>query len=384
MANGIISYVYYISQVLETVFEHCAFNDLKSARLVSHLWYQESIKPIGRRSRLHISSYEELREFMETFTKTSNPPDSPGKCGAPLSPLWTSVLLSGSVSFQGFAMPLVPFFKMIRSQLKVLEIDQGQATLTAPGAEATIEALASVNVENLEVLIFSGSQLGFSKKESQLGISPLFLPSVKTLKVTLRNRTAPKDGYRFFREILRGLPNLESITCINYSFPCLYVAGIIRLLPRHLTKLHLHLWNHVGIEEFISQNYCIVDLKLDIETSLGQETLLSLMENLSGSLKSLELNFRTTQMEGDYHFSYIASKFPCPSLLKSLTYLRLVAFWGNLYFLKEIPSLTRVDVERMPKRIAFPSGIQNEELLPVKTRKIIRFYGYSTSVFHEL
>ncbi|ODM89971.1 hypothetical protein Ocin01_16709 [Orchesella cincta] len=367
-----------IPHVLEKVFQYCNYNDLKTVRQVCSQWHQCSTKSFITRSRLQFRDYLELNDFMENTTddftfvgETSNTTLAKDLC--------SHVRLSG-IEFQSWTMLLRPFLLRLSPYLKTFEIDHGRVSHCPSGIEVFLRELA-LSKTNVETLIITGSHLSYHPREAISHFSVVLL-SVKTLNINLTTFTSPRNGYRFFREVLRALPNLESVSCINYPFLSLYTLERVEL-PVHLNTLHLHLWNGFGIQEFIDRRLPIKNLQINVEVSLGLVNLHTLLQSLSFTLESVELHFMIAKGNAKYNYSHNATSFPSASHLTSLKHLRLVGYWGDLYFLRQLRSLEKIDVQYMQRKIAFPEGVEDEDLLPRRIRKMITFFD-ENGVYHAL
>ncbi|CAL8137169.1 unnamed protein product [Orchesella dallaii] len=371
-----------IPHVLETVFQYCHYDDLKTARLVCSQWNQCTSKSFGAQSCLHFRGYQELNNFMEEridyFTSSE---DSNTNVTTTLATkdLCSHVRVSG-LEFQSIPMLLRPVLLRLSPYLKTFEIDHGHVSHCPSGIEAYLRELA-LSTTNVETLILIGSHLSYHPREaiSQFNI---VLPSVKTLKVILTTFTCPRNGYRFFQEVLRVLPNLENVSCVKFPFLSLYTLGRLEL-PAQLNSLHLHLWNGFGIQEFIDRRLPITNLRINVEVCLGLVNLHRLLQSLSFTLENVELHFMDTLRNGAYNYSHNATAFPSAPHLTSLKSLRLIGYWGHLYFLGQMPRLQMVSVHYMPRKIAFPEGVEDEDLLPRRIRKRIKFFD-KYGVYHAL
>lgn len=234
---------------------------------------------------------------------------------------------------------------------------------------ATIESLEEISISGTTVLynLFDRFGGGYETETFQfIGV----LPTVKRINLKLPVTCFKRwtDVRSFFSHFFAIFPNVESIKFVGCQFPELfeYLPESIGFL--RLRQLHIQLLNSTGLDRLMRRGLNIDRMVLDVEPILGLNHLHTFLESYSHCLTRLELRF---QFKGAYNYSHNATAFPSCGKLRKLQVLKLYAYWGDLYFLKEFSELKFVEVEKMNWAIAFPRGTDE---VGEGVRKILKFF----------
>lgn len=368
-------------QIINHIASFLSCADLKRCRLLNKQWNEECCKFLRKRGLVKLSSKSQILRFTSQFQDnpkfcenfsfeiTRKIDEETNKLLDKFGPFIKSFKLDFSTT--SYHLSAEDFFNVIFTKLPNLQelslvglISEDDHFLPKDKREIFNSISSSTRTDSNSYRNGIGSNQNNNRASTEDPSTPI-LPQIKSLEIFLYNSSGKNvSKHQFLIELLRCVPNMEKISVpkvprmLSFGMPLLHTLITTEHLTfdnlRHL-DMDIALYNG-SIDVLKSKGYPLKYLNAEINSTVSEDSLHSLLETYGKTLVALQLKFPRSLVA--------TSEFRSSTSFEVLRHMTLHGYRGSLKFLEQLNLQTFGLIDN-----SFAAAMQREDFSkPISTQ----------------